>query len=85
MSLKKGVGVIKNNRGRGVTGQNKLLADFERFVGLSAKATALILGTSYNTYKAWKGERREMTGPTLKLIDILMSVSGTPIGTQFGI
>lgn len=67
---KKGVGSKNSNRGEGVT-QKTMLILLESTLSMTAKDTAKILGTNYNTYKEWKGDRRNMTGPTLMAIEMV--------------
>ena len=83
-SLKKGGGPSEKEIGGGCS-QNALLKEFESSNGFTAAASSLALGTGYNTYKEWKSGRRKMTGPTLKLIKVLMAIKGTGVGKKFGV
>lgn len=75
---------MKKEHGGGVS-QNQLLAALEIHLGKTAKDTATMLGTNYNSYKEWKGERRKMTGPTKRLIAVIYELKGTQIGKMFGV
>ena len=65
--------------------QNTMLKEFEESTVVTAKSAAVLLDSSYNTYKEWKGNRRKMTGPTLKLIKVLTAIKGTGVGKKFGV
>jgi DNA-binding transcriptional regulator YiaG len=54
-------------------------------MAVTAKRAAELLNTSYNTYKEWKGERRNMTGPSIRLIEVLIDIKGTGFGKKFGV
>lgn len=84
MSTKKGGGGIKNKGGEGVD-QRTLLTNLETLLNETAVGTAKILGTNYNTYKEWKGHRREMLGTTLKLIEAITLLAGTELGKKLGV
>ena len=81
---KKGGGGMENNMGGGVC-QRELLTNLENHLQRTAVSTACLLNTSYNTYKEWKGNRRKMTGPTIRLIEYLFVCAGTKQGKIFGI
>lgn len=65
--------------------QNTTLSNLEGHLDKTAKGTAKIMGVSYDTYKAWKGERRNMTGATRKLVEVLIAIKGSSVGKEFGI
>lgn len=75
---------MKKQTGGGVD-QRALLTSLETILGKGAAETAEALGTNYNTYKEWKGGRREMLGPALKLSFILIDIAGTPVGKLHGV
>lgn len=75
---------MKKEHGGGIP-QNQLLAALEIHLGKTAKDTAKALGTNYNSYKEWKGNRRQMTGPTKRLIAVLYEIKGSHVGKMFGV
>lgn len=75
---------MKNDMGGGVD-QRTLLDNLETILDKTAVSTAEALGTSYSTYKEWKGGRRKMLGPAIKLSFILIDLKGTRIGKNYGV
>ena len=69
----------------GVPDQHMLLLTLETKINKGAKATAVILGTSYDTYKSWKSNHRNMTTTVHKLVQVMLRISGTPLGAEFGV
>ena len=69
----------------GEVSQNEIFKEFESTLGVTAKKAADIPYTNYSRNKAWKGGRRNATGPTLKLIKVLMAIKDTGIGKKFGV
>lgn len=65
--------------------QKSILTDLEAHLGETAKRTAELLNTSYNTYKEWKGNRRNILPPTLLAINLLTDIAGTDLGKQYGV
>ena len=65
--------------------QKTILTNLEAHLGTTAKRTAELLETSYNTYKEWKGNRRNILGTTLLAINMLTDIAGTEIGKEYGV
>ena len=84
MPYKNGGTTMSKSMGGGVN-QQTMLKNFEETMGCTAVKASELLGTNYSSYKSWKSCRRNMTGPTLKLIEMLTLVKGTIIGKKFGI
>lgn len=73
-----------DDRGEGVD-QRELLTQLEITLDKTAVATATVIGTNYNTYKEWKGGRRNMLSYTLQQVEMIKALAGTSAGKQFGI
>jgi hypothetical protein len=78
------VGGYKFNQGGGMS-QYELLQQFEDLTKTTAAGAAELLDTKYNTYKQWKMDRRNMTGPSIKLVQVLTKIKGTEFGEEFGV
>ena len=75
---------MKKTHGGG-TSQNAHMKQFEITMECTAKKAAEILNTNYNTYKEWKSDRRKMTGPSRRLVLVMLAIKGTSIGKKFGV
>lgn len=75
---------MKNERGEGVD-QRELLSQLEITLNKTAVDTCKVIGCSYNTYKEWKGGRKNMLSYTLQQIKMIKALIGTPAGKLFGI
>ena len=54
-------------------------------LGLSAREMAVVMGANYQTFKKWQNGERNMTGTSVKCIELLLAIKGTETGKKFGV